>query len=75
MDLPFTEFDQTKDSWTAYVERFERTLIARGIDDDNKKKATFLAAIGPKSYAVVRNLCAPAKPTDKGNTILRGLLE
>lgn len=37
---------------------------AKGITDANKQRAIFLTKIDAEAYAVVRKVCAPAKPKD-----------
>ena len=34
------------EDWTEYQERFEMFLIANGVDNEDKKRAVFLATIG-----------------------------
>ena len=57
-----TEFDPRNDSITAYVERV--TYISREVADA-KKVAVLLSAIGPKTYALLRNLTTSTAPAEK----------
>ena len=58
-------FEIGSDDWELYAERLEQFLLANGIDDDKKKVAVFITVIGPKAYALLRNLVAPTKPHEK----------
>ena len=73
-----TEFDPRNDSITAYVERVNLYFMANEVAD-GKKVAVFLSAIGPKTYALLRNLTTPAAPAEKSFTqiveILKGHYE
>ena len=40
-------------------------MVANGITDDNKKRATLLSVIGENTYKLLSGLLAPAKPGDK----------
>ena len=53
------------DDWEQYTERLEQFFVANAIADDSKKLATFLTVIGPRTYALLSNLLAPAKPATK----------
>ena len=55
-------FDETNDDWNAYVERLEQYFIANEIKD-NKQVAVMLSLMGNKTYGLLRNLAAPAKPS------------
>ena len=63
------EFIESKENWSQYVERFEQFAAANDIED-HKKKAIFLATIGPAAYRTLRNLCAPKKPPEEEYTRL-----
>ena len=58
------EFNETKESWEAYVERLELYFVANDIDQAEKKRAVFLTVCGPATYKLVRNLVAPKKPAE-----------
>ena len=71
MPLPTThgsvgEFDSdvNEDDWETYVERVALYFTANGISDATKKRAILLSVCGAKTYRVIRDLVAPAKPTD-----------
>ena len=59
------EFDASKEEWPQYVERVSHFFTANGIDDADKKRAAFLAGIGPTTYTLLRNLLSPTKPGEK----------
>ena len=71
------EFDSNIETWESYTERLTQYFIANEIGDE-KKIACFLTIIGPKTYALLKNLCAPDKPSTKSHedllTILRNHL-
>ena len=60
------EFDNTEEDWETYVERVDlyMYLIANEITDAAKKRAILLSVCGAKTYHTIRDLVAPAKPTD-----------
>ncbi|CAG2194044.1 unnamed protein product [Mytilus edulis] len=57
-----------------YTERLEEYFLANEIDDDDEKKSIFLTVCGEKTYSLLRNLCAPAKPNTKTFDNLKGVL-
>ena len=57
-------FDEGVETWEAYSERLEQYFIANGIEGD-KKVPALLSVIGPKTYALLKTLVAPAKPFTK----------
>ena len=59
------EYEEGREDWTQYAERLDHFLAANGITDAAKKKAAFLAVIGPKAYKLLGSLVAPGKPGDK----------
>src|SRR5258705_2655353 len=58
-------FDEALESWTNYAERLEQFLVANKITTEDRMRAVFLSLLGPKHYQLLRNLVAPAKPTEK----------
>ena len=56
--------DENEDDWETYVERVALYFTANGISDATKKRAILLSVCGAKTYRVIRDLVAPAKPTD-----------
>jgi len=69
-----TEFDPRNDSITAYVERVNLYFTANEVADA-KKVAVFLSAMGPKTYALLRNLTTPVPPAEKSFTQLVEILK
>ena len=63
------EFDINIETWESYTERLTQYFIANEIGDE---------IIGPKTYVLLKNLCAPDKPSTKSYedllTILRNHL-
>ena len=62
-------FDENLETWESYCERLGQFFEANG-----KKKASLLSLIGPKTYSLLRNLCAPDKPSAKTYNQLVDLL-
>ena len=58
------KFDPETESILAYLERIEIYFAANEIKEE-KKVPVFLNAIGKQTYGVLRNLLAPAKPSEK----------
>ena len=58
------EFDETRDDWTAYVERVEQYVLANDVADD-KRVPVLLTVIGGKTYNLLRTLTYPDKPSTK----------
>ena len=58
------KFEPTEENILAYLERLELFFTANGIKDE-KKVVVLLSVIGPKIYALLRDLIAPDKPQDK----------
>lgn len=52
------------DDWEQFVERVEFYFEAKGITNEDKKRAIFLTKIDAEAYAVVKKVCAPEKPKD-----------
>ena len=59
------EFQPSVEDWPEYVERLEFFFVANGITADEKRRATFLAVIGPTAYKLLRSMLAPVKPVDR----------
>ena len=51
--------------WTQYIERMNQFFIANEISEEPRKKAILLSLCGAGTYSLLRNLVAPAKPSDK----------
>ena len=64
-DGRFGEFNSQREDWTSYTERLQEYFIANEIEENAKKKAVLLLSIvGAETYQLMRNLTAPAKPTE-----------
>ena len=59
------QFDRGTEDWKAYCERLEQYFLANDVDDAAKQRAILLSVCGAAAYQLIRNLVAPAKPTDK----------
>ena len=57
-------FEGSSKEWASYVERFEQFLVANGIEEPKKIVATFLTAIGSKTYDLLKDIVAPTKPSE-----------
>ena len=57
-------FNPDNELISAYLERVELFFIANGVAE-GKQVATLLSVIGGKTYALLSDLLAPAKPADK----------
>ena len=57
-------FNNEKENWDSYVQRFNHYLLANDIEDENTMVSVFLTIIGSKTYKLLRNLVAPGKPAD-----------
>ena len=67
------QFDNSVESWESYEERLQAFFLANDIDADHKVPS-LISLIGPKTYALLKNLISPAKATDKGiNDLLKAL--
>ena len=58
------EFDPSRGSFTAFVERVQFFLSANGVKED-KYAAVLLSAVGEETYALLRNLVSPSSPKEK----------
>ncbi|XP_070515388.1 uncharacterized protein [Cardiocondyla obscurior] len=58
------EFHLGKDDWELYTERLELYFMANDIAAD-KQVAVLLTKISAETYKLIRDLCAPAKPSEK----------
>ena len=63
------KFDPTEESISAYLERVELFFAANGIAEE-KQIPVLLSVIGPKNYALLRDLLAPVKPQEKSVAVL-----
>ncbi|XP_061196632.1 uncharacterized protein K02A2.6-like [Saccostrea echinata] len=54
-------FDPAIETWTTFEERLDNFFTANAVDD-NKKVPALLSLVGPKTYALLRDLTAPELP-------------
>ena len=57
-------FDADRESIAAYLERIDLFLAANAIPDD-RKVPVFLTLVGGQTYALLRDLLSPVKPSVK----------
>ena len=72
------EYDPQKEDWTSYSERLQEYFTVNDVDVAPKKRAILLSVVGASFYQLVRNMVAPAKPTEKtfsNNYLVRLALE
>uniref|UniRef100_A0A3B3RZC6 Retrotransposon gag domain-containing protein n=1 Tax=Paramormyrops kingsleyae TaxID=1676925 RepID=A0A3B3RZC6_9TELE len=55
------EFNESREDFASYLERFELSMLANDIRDE-KKVSVFLATIGPEVYGLLKNLVTPHRP-------------
>ena len=61
-----SEFNSAQEDWRhSYAERLEQYFAANDVKDEEKMRVILLSVCGPSTYRLMRNLCAPAKPTKK----------
>ena len=69
-------FDENVEDIECYLERVEQFIAANGIDGaNNRDRAVLLSVVGSKVYQLLRNLTAPAKPSEKSYAELKTLLK
>ena len=68
------EFSGDED-WEQYCERLEFYFVAKGVDDEAKKKATLLSVCGASTYKLVCDLVSPLKPKDKSFAELKDIVQ
>ena len=59
------EFIPAIGDWAQYIERMDQFFIVNGICEEPRKKAILLNSGGAETYSLLKNLVAPAKPSDK----------
>lgn len=72
-----SEFNPGED-WEDYCERLDQYFIANGIEDteeSKRRRAVFLSVIGGRTYALLKTLLAPKKPTEKSYEELRRVVK
>lgn len=56
-------FDETSETFENYEERLMQFLVANKIESD-RRRAVFLSVVGPKTFALLRDLIAPSKVSE-----------
>ena len=51
-----SQYQQSKETWTTYVERLNHYLIANNVPDEGKKGSILLSACGSSTYKLIRSL-------------------
>ena len=70
------EYDPQKEDWTSYSERLQEYFTVNDVDVAPKKSAILLSVVRASFYQLVRNMVAPAKPTEKAfSNLVRLALE
>ena len=59
------EFNHTEETIYDSLDRLCFYLEANEVTVDAKKRAVLLTVIGPQQFRLLKDLSAPAKPTDK----------
>jgi hypothetical protein len=67
-------FNEKEDDWASYVERLEMYFVANDVKEE-KKVAVFISSIGSSTYALLRSLLSPAKPSSKSFEVLCDTLQ
>ncbi|KAH7981019.1 hypothetical protein HPB49_020993 [Dermacentor silvarum] len=57
-------FEGGGNDWPCYVDRLEAFFVANDIAED-KQTSVFISCCGQTTYALLRNLVKPDKPSDK----------
>ena len=57
-----TEFNENSTKWSTYRQRLTFFFDANSIESEEKKRATFIAVVGDKTYKTLLGLLAPAVP-------------
>ena len=70
----FFEFCSEYDDWQIYSERLDQHFTANQIVDEKVKVAVLLSSVGQLTYKLLRDLCAPDLPKEKGFDQLCALL-
>ena len=58
-------FQPGANNWEKYTERIEQFFVANNVDTKERKRALFLTVISARTYSLLSNLIAPAKPSTK----------
>ena len=68
------QFDPSVEEWETYEERLEQFFIVNDLEAE-KKVPALLSLIGAKTYALLKNLLTPVKPSTKSYKELTDILK
>lgn len=68
------QFHLKSDDWEAFIERMELYFVVKKVTEETMKVATLLTHFDEEAYMLVRNLCAPDKPSTKKFEDLKTLM-
>ena len=58
-------YRRNSEEWPQYLERLEFFFVTNEITDPVKKRAAFMAIVGPETVNTLRSAIAPSKPAEK----------
>ena len=58
------EFNPAVEDWISYAERLEFYFAANEVKEADKQRAVLFSVCGAATYKLIKNLLAPAKPTE-----------
>ena len=58
------EFNPAVEDWISYAERLEFYFAANEVTEADKQRAVLFSVCGAATYKLIKNLLAPAKPTE-----------
>jgi len=58
------KFNPALEDWTSYAERLEFYFAANDVKEAEKQRAVLFSICGAATYKLIKNLLAPAKPTE-----------
>ncbi len=57
--LNFGVFNSNEEDFQSYAERMEQYFVVANINQEKERVATMISMMGSKSYAKLKDLCAP----------------
>ena len=58
------QYNEKAEDWCSYIERLEMYFKANDVSDE-KKVPVLISSMGPSTYALLKDLLAPALPSTK----------
>ena len=58
------EFNPAVEDWISYAEQLEFYFAANEVKEADKQRAVLFSVCGVATYKLIKNLLAPAKPTE-----------